>query len=68
MSSRKANRLTFGGLLLLAPILLGGCSTEHIHEPWINAEQRGLVENELERSEEVSTRLRDRLARGQADR
>ena len=37
--------------LLLAPLLLGGCSIEHIHEPWVNAEQRELLEGQIERDE-----------------
>jgi len=59
------------GLLLVAllpTLLLAGCSTEHIQEPWVGDQQRSLVEGELERNEEAAEELRDRLARGQADR
>ncbi|MBL38045.1 MAG: hypothetical protein ACNS61_04640 [Candidatus Wenzhouxiangella sp. M2_3B_020] len=54
--------------LLLAPLLLGGCSIEHIHEPWVNAEQRELLEGQIERDEETATELRYRLVRVQAAR
>lgn len=54
--------------LLLAPLWLGGCSTEHIHEPWVNAEQRERLEGQIERDEETATELRYRLVTIQADR
>ncbi|MGK7294889.1 MAG: hypothetical protein ACNS61_03550 [Candidatus Wenzhouxiangella sp. M2_3B_020] len=60
-------RWTFAGMLL-APLLLGGCSTEHIDEPWVNEEQRERLEGQIERTEETATELRYRLAKVQADR
>ena len=54
--------------LLMSSMMLVGCSTEHIHEPWVNAQQRELVEEELDRDPETAAQLRDRLERGQDDR
>jgi len=54
--------------LLLAAALIGACSMEHIDEPWVNPEQRELVEGELDRDSELAEKLRDRLATGQSDR
>ena len=54
--------------LLVPVMMLGGCSNEHIPEPWVNAEQRELVEEELDRDPETAAQLRDRLERVQADR
>jgi len=53
---------------LLIPLLLGGCSTEHINEPWVNAQQSERLEGQIERDEETATELRYRLERIQADR
>lgn len=58
-------RLT--GLFLVAT-LVGACSIEPIDEPWVNPEQRELVEGELDRDHDQAEKLRDRLAMGQSDR
>lgn len=67
MPGRRRTTIAVAGLLP-ALALLGGCNIENIHEPWVTSEQRSLIEGELERNEAVAERLRDRLARGQADR
>jgi len=66
---RSGVRITiiFSGLLL-ASISLGGCSSEPVGDPWINSQQRELIDEELDRSPEVTAQLRDRLTRIQADR
>ena len=67
MKCAYPTRWTLAGLLLML-LLLGGCSTEHINEPWVNAEQRERLEGQIERDEETATELRYRLAKVQADR
>lgn len=67
MKSSNPLRSTLAGFLL-APLLLVGCSTEHIQEPWVTAEQSQRLEGQIERDEETATELRDRLATTQADR
>lgn len=67
MKCKYPTRWTFAGFLPML-LLLGGCSTEHINEPWVNAEQRELLEGQIEREEETATELRYRLVSVQADR
>ncbi|HMB38434.1 MAG TPA: hypothetical protein VKO85_05085 [Wenzhouxiangellaceae bacterium] len=67
MKSSNPMRSMLAGFLL-APLLLVGCSTEHIQEPWVTAEQSERLEGQIEREEETATELRDRLATTQADR
>ncbi|HKL50998.1 MAG TPA: hypothetical protein VJ908_07515 [Wenzhouxiangellaceae bacterium] len=67
MKHRNQYLLTVTGMLLSA-FLASGCSTEHINEPWVNAEQRQLLEGQIERDEDTATELRYRLVNGQDDR
>ncbi|MGM0657360.1 MAG: hypothetical protein ACQET0_02140 [Pseudomonadota bacterium] len=67
MTAGKHFCLRLSGLFLSA-MLVGACSIEPIDEPWVNPEQRELVESELDRDHEQAEKLRDRLAMGQSDR
>lgn len=68
MRTAKRTRWAVLAVALLAPLLLVGCSTEHIHEPWVTEEQQKRLEGQIERTEETATELRYRLAEVQADR
>lgn len=67
MAARIRSALAAAGLLTAA-LILGGCSLEHIGDPWTNPGQSELLADELDRDAELTAELRDRLAEGQRDR
>jgi len=67
MKSSNSMRSTVAGFLL-APLLLIGCSTEHVQEPWVTEEQSERLEGQIARDDETATELRERLATTQTDR
>ncbi len=54
--------------LVLASVLLTGCSSEHHAEPWINPGQAEIIAERDQRDAQTQQQLRDRGRAGQAQR
>ena len=66
---KPSSRVSFVALpgLLLAALLLAGCSAHH-GDPWINAGQKARLGDQIELDEQKQQQLRDRAKAGQRQR